>query len=170
MEKRQASEDEKHKDPKATMEEWEPSPLPPIAPDGGFAPDMVGNPEPIPEWTPENSICLRGPCTHYWHLVTMSEAGNPKGTWEALGVSEPRQHNHTCLVHPGLETDLTENNVYGCSKWAPMSIGDRERCKAVREAYFAEHPEHRAEEENGDKGISGIEGGGNGRQGQGHQG
>ncbi len=140
---RQQSEDDKHKDPKAKMEGWEPSPLPPIAADGGFAADPgVGNMPVIPDWTPDNTMCLRGPCKHYWHLVTMTEAGNPDGTWEALGIKEPRQHDHTCLVQLGLETDLGENCVHKCSKWEPMTALEKATRQAGRDEYFAQHPEH----------------------------
>lgn len=169
MEKRQQSDDEKHVDPKAKLENWEPSPLPPIAPDGGFAPQGVGNTAVIPDWTPENTMCLRGPCRHYWHLVTMTEAGNPEGTWEELGIKEPQQHSHTCLVQLGIETDLGENCVFECSKWEPLTHVERDSIDIIRKEYFDEHPEHRDDESKDnvtDDGISGIESSSDGFQGE----
>ncbi len=127
--------------PAATYDEVEPAPLPPMAPDGGPVPTGIGFPAGPPEATPDNSPCLRGPCRHYWKLVTTFPSGNPADTWKALGRVEPRQHHHLCLVHDGLETDLTDDCVFECSRWDPKPPTDE--LLQRRESYFNAHPEHR---------------------------
>lgn len=94
----------------------------------------LGPPEPVPERTPENMICLRGPCRHYWHMVAMADAGNPAGTWAKLGVDAPRQHHHTCLAGPE-ETDLAEDNVFECNRWEPYTNDELIKIKARRDQY-----------------------------------
>ena len=126
-------------------------PLPPIAPDGGFMPGGVGLPVPVPAATPANFVCLRGPCRHYWELETWMASGNPAETFGPDGLRDPvtgrplrapRQINRTCLVHPGTETELTEDCVSNCSRWDPLSPRElRKRLKA-RERYYRDHPEH----------------------------
>jgi len=112
----------------------------PIAPDGGIDGDMaaamMGQPAPVPSRTPEHFICLRGPCRHYWALVTMAQEGNPEETWAHLGIAAPRQHRHTCLVNPGFETDFGDDNAYECNKWDPMGESELFQLKARRDAYY----------------------------------
>lgn len=126
-------------------------PLPPIAPDGGFMPGGVGQPPPVPKATPENFVCLRGPCRHYWELETWMAAGNPAATFGPDGLKDasgaplrpPRQINRTCLVHPGTETELTEDCVLACSRWDPLSPRELAKRLKARDRYFREHPEHK---------------------------
>lgn len=109
----------------------------PVAPDGGIAPGYgLEPPAPIPSMTPENSMCLKGPCRYYWHLVTPFDAENPESTWEELGLRAPRQHNHTCLLNPGMETDLTESIAFECSRWDPIPKHDLVQIEARRRAYY----------------------------------
>mgnify|MGYP001583113780 CR=1 FL=1 len=164
-------EDPRHKAPADIYAGVAPAPLPPIAPDGGFAPKPgpVGPPPPLPAATPDTFLCLRGPCRHHWELVTHLEAGNPALTWDPeIGlkdengqpVAQPKQHSRTCLVQAGTETDLTEDVVYACSRWDPdvrASLADRpwwQRALAAvasvaattpvarRRIYLALHPAH----------------------------
>ncbi len=114
----------------------------PAAPDGGIQPGYaLEQPIPPPAVTPENFVCLRGPCRHYWHMITMAGEGNPEGTWAALGLSKPRQHNHTCLVNPGMETNLNDDCVYECSQWDPYSPAELMTLRSRRKAYFDRNPE-----------------------------
>lgn len=129
-------------------EEYSP-PAMPIAPDGGIDGGMIGQPAAIPPRTAEHFVCLRGPCRHYWHLVTMAQEGNPADTWKALGIDAPRQHHHTCLVNPGWETSIEDDNVFECSKWDPLTDHDLIQLKTRREEYFERHPDHRPEENDG---------------------
>lgn len=96
---------------------------------------FIGQPEPVPPRTPENFICLRGPCRFYWHLTTMAGEGNPAGTFEALGIPRPRQHHHVCLVNPGFETDLTDDNVFDCNRWEPLSHHEVTHRLTLRQDY-----------------------------------
>jgi len=109
----------------------------PVAPDGGiplgYAMDQPVAP---PSVTPENFVCVRGPCRHYWHIVTMAGEGNPKSTWAELGLPEPRQHSHTCLANPGMETDLTDDCVYECSKWDPRMPEENALVQIRRDRYY----------------------------------
>lgn len=118
-------------------------PAMPVAPDGGIDGDlaaaMIGQPAAVPNRTPENFVCLRGPCRHYWHLITMAQEGNPEETWEHLGISAPRQHHHTCLVNPGLETDFGDDNAYECNKWDPTTPQELVQLQKRRETYTPEN-------------------------------
>jgi len=126
----------------------------PIGPDGGIdaelAAGMIGQPAAVPDRTPEHFICMRGPCKHYWHLVTMAQEGNPSSTWEHLGIAAPRQHHHTCTVNPGFETDFGDDNAFKCNRWDPLIDTELVQIKTRRELYYAAHPEHRPKEEDHD--------------------
>lgn len=127
--------------------DFEPSGMP-IAPDGGMVPGFaLEPPAPLPELTPQNFVCLRGPCRHYWHLVTDVDMENPESTWDALGISKPRQHHHTCLVNPGTESNLNGDHVHECSKWDPFAIHELVQLKARRQAYFDTNPDPTPEEQ-----------------------
>lgn len=148
--------DDKTRVPAEAFKDFEASPLP-LGPDG--RPDGsagIGAPTPIPPATVDNFVCLRGPCRYYWELVTHVETGNPAETWEALGLEPPRQINRVCLVNPGHETELTDDNVYACNRWDPED-GDqwRER-ERRRELWYSAHPEHRPTED--DDAADGSEG------------
>lgn len=111
----------------------------PVGPDGGIdgelASAMIGQPAGVPARTPANFICLRGPCQHYWHLVTMAQEGNPEATWAHLGIEAPRQHHHTCLINPGAETDFGDDNAYECSKWDPVEESELVALQKRRDSY-----------------------------------
>lgn len=95
----------------------------------------IGQPEPVPPRTEEHFVCLRGPCRHYWHLVTMVQAGNPAGTWEELGIEAPRQHHHTCMVNPAFETSFEDDNVFDCNKWDPYTETELVQIRNRRDEY-----------------------------------
>lgn len=121
--------------------EFEPS-APPVAPDGGIPMGYaVEQPIAPPSVSPEHFMCLRGPCRHYWFMKSMAGEGNPAGTWASLGLAEPRQHHHVCLVNPGMETVLNDDCVYECSKWDPMTTGESTELNLRRRAYYKAHPE-----------------------------
>jgi hypothetical protein len=100
----------------------------------------LGTLEPIPPRHPDHFVCLRGPCRHYWHLVTMAKAGNPQETWEALGLPAPRKHHHVCRID---NTSFEDDNAFECSLWDPMDPDDLVQLRTRRERYFADHPEHK---------------------------
>lgn len=150
----QASPDEletrKIKAPLEAFRRIQPGPLPPIAPDGGLAPGPVGMPPPAPPATPKFFVCLRGPCRHYWEMVTEMPLGNPAETFGEGGlvdadgapVQVPHQITRTCTAHPGTETDLTDDNVYSCNRWDPLEPSELKKLRKRQDAYLREHPEH----------------------------
>lgn len=133
--------------PRSVYKNWEPGPLPPIATDGGFDPKFaaVNVPDALPAATPENMICLRGPCRNYWTLVTNFGAGNPKGTFQELNLPVPRQHHHICTLIDGMETDLTEDVCYDCNRWDPLIAADLEDLEKRRATYLQNQPEEENE-------------------------
>ena len=120
---------------KSRYSEFQPQTIP-RAPDGGPAPGfgMVDLPD-IPEFTPENCVCLRGPCRHLWLFVTTAGEGNPKGTWESLGLKQPRQRRAICLLSPSEEMDLADDCVFECGRWDPLTDGELAEINARRELY-----------------------------------
>jgi hypothetical protein len=147
-----AERDPKVRTPLDTYKDVEPSPMPAIAPDGGFAPGPIGQPPPIPAATPEHFICLRGPCRSYWQMETFIASGNPKSTWDPVhGLKDPttgeplrvpRQISRSCLTHPGTTTELTDDNVYECSRWDPLTPRELKKREGRRSKYLGIHPEH----------------------------
>jgi hypothetical protein len=141
----------KHKVPLDQYADVEVGPLPPIAPDGGFVGDPLGVPPAVPSATPDNFICLRGPCRHYWQIETFMASGNPKDTWGEDGlkdpetgepIRQPRQLSRSCLAHPGTETELTEDCVYDCNRWSPLTPRELKRDAKRRSKYLKLHPQH----------------------------
>jgi hypothetical protein len=123
--------DEKRKE----LDPWkdvEPDPAPPPAKDGG--PNMVGylgRPEPLPKASPDNFVCLRGPCRHYIEIHSFAEV-------ESRGLDRaPRQINRICKVIPGVELDLTDDCVFECSEWVPMDPMDIANREHARQRYLA---------------------------------
>lgn len=107
-----------------------PGPLPPVPVHVGVPPQG-----PLPARTPENFLCMRN-CRHYWHMVVPVDCSNPAGTWDAMGIPEPRQHVHTCTAQPGCETAL-DGLVYECSRFDPLTPRERRRVRRRREKYGA---------------------------------
>ena len=138
---------------KAPLDQYaqvEPAPLPPIGHDGAPILGAIGLPPPVPAATPRNFVCLRGPCRFYWELHTFMGSGNPAATWGEDGlkdedgnrIREPRQINRVCLVHPGTETELTEDCVFHCTKWDPLLPRETKRLERRRSKYLRLHPDH----------------------------
>ena len=137
--------DDKVKTPLKQYEDIEPAPLPPIAPDGGFAAGPIGLPPSVPAATPETFICLRGPCRHYWQIETFMASGNPSETWGEGGLVDPltneplrapRQISRSCLAHPGTETELTDDCVYECNRWDPLTPREVKKRNARRSKFL----------------------------------
>jgi hypothetical protein len=111
-------------------------PVPPPAPGTDGLPFPTGMnflPEPIPEATPENLVCLRGPCRHYVEITTRFQSGNTKGTLDHV----PRQINRYCNVLQSEHIDLTDEAVLDCSHWYPESEDLIQVRKKAREEYAA---------------------------------
>lgn len=94
-------------------EETQPLPMGPQ----GFAPILPIQPEPIPEATKENMICLRD-CKFFMQIDSRFQHGNTKGTL----TKEPVQFNRFCKAIPGTEIDLTDELVRECSDWDPIPL------------------------------------------------
>lgn len=145
-------EDDKRKVPAEQYKDIAPAPMPPIAPDGGIAPGYgIGQAPAVPAATPANFVCLRGPCRHYWEVHTFMASGNPADTWDpehglkdADGnpVRQPRQINRSCLSAPGNEMELTEDTVYFCNRWSPLSPRELRKREKPQQRYLKLHPDH----------------------------
>ena len=135
--------DEEYEDPLDAFLAEEPQALPPMSPDGGFMPQLPIQPEPIPDATPENMICLRGPCRHYVEMTSLFQAGNTKGTLEHL----PRQINRFCRAIPGDAIPLTDEVVRICSEWDPLTPADMLARSRRRNSWLKKNPEFDKEEE-----------------------
>ncbi len=147
---------DKHRSPTDAYKDFEPGPLPAIAPDGGFVPSAgpIGLPAAIPPAHPDSFICLRGPCRYYWQLETFLESGNPKETWDPeIGLKDehgepirmPRQITRTCLAHPGTTQELTEDTVFSCNRFDPLSPREVKGRQKRIEKYLRRYPQHRKE-------------------------
>lgn len=143
--------DPKRRSPGDVYAGFEPGPLA-IAPDGGIAPGPIGTSAPVPAATPETFICLRGPCRHYWVMETFFESGNPKETWDSeVGlkdadgkpVRQPHQITRSCLAHPGTIEELTEDAVFECNKFDPLSPRELKKRQKRIDGYFKRYPQHR---------------------------
>lgn len=138
--------------PLETYARIEAAPLPPMSPDGGVMPGAgLAPPAPVPAATPDNFVCLRGPCRYYWEIVTHLVSGNPKDTWDVEDglkdqdgkpLEAPRQISRSCLVHPGGETELTDDVVYRCNRWDPLERSDVKAVEKRRRVYLKTFPQH----------------------------
>lgn len=108
----------------------------------------VGMASSVPAATPENFICLRGPCRHYWQTESYLDSGNPDGTFDGPNglkdadgnpIRKPRQIGRACTVAVP-ETELTEGLIYDCNRWDPLLPSDtKDRAKRV-EKFYRIHP------------------------------
>ena len=118
-----ASEDE---DPIELLDQLmaaDPAPLPPVAPDGGFSPQIAGEPAPIPEATVQTCICMAGPCRWYMQLLTFFPSGNTEGS----PGYDARQWVRYCDVLRSAHISLAEELVYECNRWEPISDVEKKR-------------------------------------------
>ena len=103
-------------------------------------PNMM--PEPIPAATPENLVCLKGPCRHYYEAHTGIETLNSRGTL----TKRPVQITRYCraLTSP---VDLTDETVHFCRDWAPLRKAEIAELEDRRQEYYQDHPEHAPKKE-----------------------
>lgn len=120
-------------------EGWSPSPLPPIAADGG---PVLEPAQPFRVLRDEDWICLRGPCRRYHRMVTSMDAQKPvDGSLEyedGTPVGDPQQVVHTCYPSPGREMSLNDVVVTECNLWDPETNGDRLEREHRRRLYYEE--------------------------------
>ena len=120
---------------KRTRHDDEPDDLDDYSPPAAGPGLDLGSPPPVPPRTPEYFVCLRGPCRHYWSVVTMAQEGNPEDTWTHLGIDPPRHSHHICLVVFGMETEYADDNVYECNRWDPAKPADLVRLERRQQRY-----------------------------------
>lgn len=122
-----ADEDERERVPLDTYAGFQPGAFA-VAPDGGPAIGPMGAPPPVPPATPDQFVCLRGPCRHYFELQTHLVSGNPAETWGPDGLKDelgkpipiPRQITRACTYQAGVDTQITDDIVYACNRWDPI--------------------------------------------------
>jgi hypothetical protein len=61
-------------------------------------------------------------------------------------VKEPKQHTLSCMLQPGIDTDLTDDNVYDCTHWDPLMPKELAKRDKRRREYLKRHPEHATKE------------------------
>lgn len=86
------------------------------------------SPNPAPPFDEEHAMCLKGPCRHFWRIVTHLDTMNA-GTLE----KQPIKISMSCLRQPGMEMDLSgDEPILQCNQWEPMQvfeIAERERLR-----------------------------------------
>jgi hypothetical protein len=114
-------------------ENYNPSPIP-IGPDGGIEPSAFA---PVKLPVLPDAICEKGPCRHWWHLVTyLPTAGSPED-YADLGHEMPRQHLFSCQAGTR-ETELSRDvPVLECTRWSPLSTFEKKEIERIRKAYYA---------------------------------
>lgn len=103
---------------------------------GGFSPEgvfagaeAVGPEDPIPEATAENMVCLRGPCRHYVEITKRFKAGN-------RGMDRQfTQATRFCNALTSEWIELTDEAVFDCNRWEPMSTEELVRIRTAREQF-----------------------------------
>ena len=101
---------------------------PPIGPDGGFAPQPLGEPPAIPKMTAANCPCLAGPCRYLIDQIVWFPAGNAEGSPGA----DSREVVRYCDRFQSAPINLTDELVFECSSWTPLSaheLAEREARK-----------------------------------------
>lgn len=122
---------------------FEPSPLPPISPDG--APKLsslrvIADPPP--------RLCEAGPCRHYHRFGIQLDVQSPIGVrvmdgdkhGQIIGQAAQEfrvQTHHFCYPETGVETNLGELPVTHCSRWDPLLPKDLEEVEGRRSTYWA---------------------------------
>lgn len=107
--------------------------MPPIGPDGTMAPVLLGEPDNVPEATPESCVCLRGPCAHLMEFKSWFPAGNPTGS-----LDHPyKQVSRYCLSVPTKHIDLTDELIMECGRWRPLTTHELNEISAIRQDYYS---------------------------------
>lgn len=107
------------------QEGFEPSPFPPMAPDGALEiPPLRAVSDPPPR------LCEAGPCRHYHRMVLQLDAQRPianaiepGGKLVGIAPEQPFHVNvhHYCYPDTGIETELGSLPVLECNRWEPFS-------------------------------------------------
>lgn len=102
-------------------------------PSTGFAP-TAGFMEPYeqPAATPENFICLRGPCVHYWEQKMHLNVGNTRDVLDHA----PMLVSRGCMKQPGYYYDLTDETIADCNQWMPQDPDQQKKVVDRREKFY----------------------------------
>lgn len=113
--------------------------LPPLAvsPDGSARPGIIGEPFKIPDATPENFICLRGPCRNYFETQMVFGVGNTRDSLE----TEPILIKRMCTRVAGLDFDLTDECIKKCSDWSPYTEAELNDVAARQDNFYQRFPQ-----------------------------
>jgi len=116
---------------------YQPSAGPAVDPRGGiFMPTAVEESISVPEATPRDMVCMRGPCRHYFQTVQFFPAGIVRGTLD----HDPLQMQRACLrISP--PSSLGDEAVYKCSEWDPIDPTEASARQTRRDAFYAANPE-----------------------------
>lgn len=120
-------------------------PLPPMAPDGGFAPSIAAEPAPIPEASIETSICLCGPCRHYIEMVSWFPSGNTEGS----PGYDARELVRYCDRLRSAHISLSEELVFTCNAWDPIDEQEVEKRAKLQDKLTQIRAQHKGVKENG---------------------
>jgi hypothetical protein len=118
--------------------EFAPAPLA-IAPDGGIAPGIAAaGGATLPRATPQEWVCLRGPCQNFLTLQGSFDSQNTKASGEGF----KRRYYYCTAIH-GSYIELEDEVIYDCNRWDPEdpSEPDVYARDLRRQAFFARHPE-----------------------------
>jgi len=122
------------------QEGFEPSPLPPIGPDGAVSIQPLKR---LPVAGPR--LCEAGPCVHYHRFSTQVDAARPIGdklgeNGQVLGEAPDApihvQVHHYCYPTVGIETELGSLPVVECNLWEPEPASEKAARARSEAAYF----------------------------------
>lgn len=129
-------------------EGFEPSPLPPVGPDGALElPKLRVFREPPPR------LCEAGPCHHYHRFEIQLDAQAPQGARlleggkieplrDGSGAAVPMpgvlhtEVHHYCYPTAGVETILGDLPVTSCNRWSPKLPVEIATEQAVQDAFM----------------------------------
>lgn len=119
-------------------EGFTPTPLPPVAPDGGLElPKMREAPRHPPR------LCEQGPCRHYHTFKIQLDAQKPMavrkddGTVEQPEAPDHEETHHYCYPDVGIESKLGGLPVIQCNRWSPIPLEQRKIDELRVEAWLA---------------------------------
>jgi hypothetical protein len=111
-------------------EDVEPQVSPVPGPDGGpVVSGYLGEAPPVPKAGAHTLLCLSGPCKYYFEWHTRADV-------DTRGLEqEPRQLNRVCTAIPGVHNDLTDDCVYVCNRWDPLTRAEVRALEGRRNQY-----------------------------------
>lgn len=115
--------------PASDFDDFEVSPMPPMAPDGG--PAFAAEPRPTTD-APPISRCSLGPCVHLHEIRLAIDAQEPLDGSSGSIYTRPKRF---CYPSAGVELELAGAAVRECSKWRPTTPQDNRNLELIRNQY-----------------------------------